>query len=434
MKAEAPLRVLGFNTAFSVVVANMVGVGVFTTLGLQALDIHDGWALLSLWLVGGVIALCGALSYGELAAALPRSGGEYHFLGRIYHPVLGVIAGWTSVTVGFSAPIALAAMALGRYAGTFVSLGPEPIAVATILFVTAFHVVDIRLAQRFQVVTTLLKVFVIVLFCALGLFVPPAGDVGYGPARTTWEAICSPAFAVSLIYVSYAYGGWNAAAYIAGEIEDPGRTVPRALAAGTLTVMVFYLLLNLVFLRTVPMDELRGTIEVGALSAHHLFGARGGLVINAMLCLVLLSTISAMVLAGPRVLQVIGEDVPRLRALAVRTRGGVPLRAILFQQGLALLFMMTGSFETILTYTGFTLTIFSLLTVAGVSVLRYRAPGLSRPYRVWGYPFTPLTFITANLLVLGFVLAVRPLVVLASLATLAVGYVLGVAHYRGHRP
>jgi len=434
MRDERPARVLGFHTAFSVVVANMVGVGVFTTLGLQAAEVPNGWALLALWLVGGVIALCGALSYGELAAALPRSGGEYHFLGRIYHPVLGVIAGWVSVTVGFSAPVALAAMALGRYAGTFTPLAPEPIAVAAIVLVTAFHVIDIRLAQRFQIVTTWLKIAVIVSFCAVGLLVPAAGDVRYGPPGATLEAMGSPAFAVALIYVSYAFAGWNAATYIAGEIRDPGRIVPRALMAGTLTVTVFYLLLNLVFLRTVPMAELRGTIEVGALSAHYLFGVQGGLVMNAMLCLVLLSTISAMLLAGPRVLQVIGEDIPVLRGLAARSRGRVPLRAILFQQGLALLFMMTGSFEVILTYTGFTLTLISLLTVLGVFVLRRRAPGLPRPYRVWGYPLTPLLFIAANLLILGFVLFARPLVVLASLATLLAGYGLGVVHQRGARP
>jgi len=203
-------RVLGFYTAVAVVVASMVGTGVFTTLGLQAADIRDGVAPLTLWLLGGVIALCGALSYGELVAALPRSGGEYHFLGRICHPVLGVVAGWVSVTVGFCAPIALAAMALGRYAATFLPAAPGVTAAAAILIVTAFHAFSVGVAKHFHNITTSFKVVLIVLFCIAGLAVPAQGDVRFGPTSVAMDDIISPAFAVSLIYVSYAFSGWNA--------------------------------------------------------------------------------------------------------------------------------------------------------------------------------------------------------------------------------
>ena len=319
-------RILGFHTAFAVVVANMVGTGVFTALGLQVVDIRDGIALLALWLLGGIIALCGALSYGELAAALPRSGGEYHFLGRIYHPVLGVVAGWVSVTVGFCAPIALAAMALGHYAKSFLPVAPGVTATACILLVTVFHAVNVRSGQRFHIITTVFKIALITLFCLAGLTAPPRGDVSYGPPVVTLTDILSPAFAVSLIYVSYAFSGWNAATYIAGEIRNPQRVIPRALFYGTALVTVFYVLLNFVFLKTVPIARLSGSIEIGTLSAMSLFGERGAILMSAMLCLLLVSTISAMVLAGPRVLQVIGEDLPQLRALAARTAGGAPRR------------------------------------------------------------------------------------------------------------
>jgi len=423
-------RILGFHTAFTVVVANMVGTGVFTALGLQVVEIHDGIALLALWLLGGVIALCGALSYGELAAALPRSGGEYHFLGRIYHPVLGVVAGWVSVTVGFCAPIALAAMALGHYATSFLPVAPAVTATVTIVLVTVFHAVNVRTGQTFHILTTVFKIALIGLFCLAGLMAPSRGDVSYGPPAVTLTDILSPAFAVSLIYVSYAFSGWNAATYIAGEISNPQRVIPRALFYGTALVTVFYVLLNFVFLKTVPMARLSGSIQIGTLSAMNLFGERGAVLMSAMLCLLLISTISAMVLAGPRVLQVIGEDLPQLRALAARTAGGAPLRAILLQQGLALAFVATGSFEGVLSYAGFTLTLLALLTVLGVLVLRHNAPELPRPYRTWGYPFTPLVFILLNSVILFFVLRERPLAAGAGILTLLTGAALGLARHR----
>lgn len=421
---------MGFSTAFAVVVASMVGAGVFTTLGLQAVAIHDGAALLSLWLLGGVIALCGALCYGELAAALPRSGGEYHFLGRIYHPVLGTVAGWVSVTVGFCAPVALTAMALGRYAADLLPLAPGLTAAGSVVLVSLFHVFNVRTARRFHVITTVFKIVLIGVFLVAGLVAPPAGDVRFGPPGITLGEILSPAFALSLVYVSYAYAGWNAATYVAGEIAAPQRVIPRALFYGTMLVTLFYVLLNLVFLRSVPLAQLSGRIEVGALAAVHLFGEHGAMLMNAMLCVLLISTISAMVLAGPRVLQVIGEDVPALRMLAARTRGGAPRRAIVLQQGLALILVATGSFEAVLTYAGFALSVFSVLTVLGVAVLRYNEPGLPRPYRVPGYPFTPAFFVLVNTLILGVALYARPLAAGGALATVGLGLAIALARHR----
>jgi len=190
-------------------------------------------------------------------------------------------------------------------------------------------------------------------------------------------------------------------------------------------VTLIYLLLNLVFLRSIPMPELAGKVEVGALSALHIFGPRGGVLMSAMLCLLLISTISAMVLAGPRVMQVMGEDLPALRPFAERTAGGAPLRAVLLQQVLALLFVLTDSFEGVLSFAGFTLTLFAMLTVAGVFVLRFTAPDLPRPYRVTGYPLTPALFVAVSLVTLGVVIIERPLSALAGLITIAAALAFG---------
>ena len=421
---------IGYSTAAAIVIASMIGTGVFTTLGLQAQEIQTAFALLCLWGVGGLIAMTGALSYGELAAAMPRSGGEYHFLAHIYHPVLGAAAGWISVSIGFAAPSALAAMALGRYATAFSDLSPVWIAVVTIATITAFHAFSVRTGQLFHNVTTAMKLALIVLFCIAGLLVEPVKSNSVAPSLSGWREVFSPAFAFSLIYVSYAYSGWNAATYVAGEVRHPQRTLPAALFHGTLLVAVLYLLLNFVFLRTIPLSQLTGKIEVGALSANYIFGGDGGLLISAMICVLLVSTISAMVMAGPRVLQVAGEDLPRLRPLAKRTRGGAPLRAIMLQQLLAIVFVLTDSFEGVLSYAGFTLNLMALLTVAGVFVLRYTAPDLPRPYRVWGYPFTPAVFVLLNMVILAFVLQARPVAACASLLTVLAGVLLALLHKR----
>ena len=434
MIPSAPVsdRPIGYATAVAIVVASMIGTGVFTTLGLQAQALHSGFALLWLWVTGGLIAVAGALSYGELAAALPRSGGEYHFLGHIYHPVLGVVAGWISVTVGFAAPSALAAMALGEYAATFTSLSPQPIAVVTIVVITVFHGISVRLGKHFHLVTTALKLVLILVFCSAGLRVPPVGGTDFSPTMAGWQEVFSPAFAFSLIYVSYAYSGWNTTTYMASEVRRPQQVLPRALLHGTLLVSALYLLLNFVFLRTVPVTELAGRLEIGALSAEVIFGPTGGLLASIMICILLVSTISAMVMAGPRVLQVAGEDLPALRALAVCTQGGAPLRAIVLQQALAIGFVATDSFEGVLSYAGFTLNLIALLTVAGVIVLRFTEPDLPRPFRVPAYPLLPAAFVLVNAVILVFVLQSRPFAGGAGLFTIFAGMALVLVQKRRH--
>jgi APA family basic amino acid/polyamine antiporter len=427
VSAQPAGRYIDLRAALLLVVANMIGTGVFTTLGFQAAAMPNGAALLLLWALGAIIALCGALCYAELAAALPRNGGEYHFLGAIYHRALGNVAGVVSVTVGFSAPVALAAVALGRYAGTVMAIDPTLIALAAVAIITLLHAVNRELGRKFQVGVTSLKIAVILAFCAFALMQPRLpGTLSVVPDSDTVAAVLSPAFGMSLVYVLYAYAGWNATAYVVGEVQNPSRTVPLALALGSLLVGALYLLLNWVFLRSVALDALAGTIEVGALSARNLFGVSIGELLALTMSLLLLSTVSAMTLAGPRVLQTVGEDMPALRWLGHRNRRGAPTHAILFQAGLVAAFILTDSFEAVLTLAGFTVTLMSWLVVAGAMILRRRAPDLRRPFKIPLYPLPPLVFLSMSGFCMVAVSMQRPLLVAAVLATLGlVGLLLG---------
>ncbi|MDW7690406.1 amino acid permease [Flammeovirgaceae bacterium SG7u.111] len=408
-------------TATAVVVANMIGTGVFTSLGFQVVDIKSIFPLLLLWVVGGITALCGALSYGELSAAMPRSGGEYHFMREIYHPSIGFVSGWVSATIGFSAPTALAAMALGTYAQSVLpSVNATYLAAATVIGLTIIHATNKSIGSKFQNIFTSIKVVLILLFIVAGFFMPSSNEITLLPQPGDWELLTGSAFAVSLIYVSYAYTGWNAAVYLAGEVSNPKKNVPKALFFGTLLVMFLYVLLNYTFLRSTPIAELEGQVEIGYIAATNIFGIQLGKAMGLIISLLLVSTVSAMVFAGPRVMQVMGEDISQLKFLAVK-RNDIPTNAILFQGVLTLCFIFSSTFDQVLTYAGFTLSLVTLMTVAGVFVLRIKKPDLHRPYKVWGYPFTPAIFMGLVIWTLIFLLRDKPMESLAGFATVLLG-------------
>ena len=418
---------IGRYTATSLVIANMVGTGVFTSLGFQVLGIHSVFALLLLWIIGGVAATCGALAYGELGAAMPRSGGEYHYLSKIFHPALGFLSGWVSATVGFAAPVALAAMALGDYTSRiFKQLSPLPIAIAAVVLLTVIHASDVRVGSRFQDVFTSVKVLLIVFFIGAGLALGgvPGHHISLLPESGLLKDIFSRDFAISLFFVSYAYSGWNAASYIAGEIAAPQRNVPRALLQGTLAVTLLYVLLNFVFLYTTPMAQMAGQVEVGYIAATSIFGATGGKMMGIVIALLLVSSVSSMIMAGPRVAQVMGQDVPLLGFLARTTRKGVPAVAVAVQSSITVLLILTSSFDRVLTYMGFTLNLFTLLTVAGLIVLRIKQPNLPRPVRMWGYPWTAVVFLLIGLWILVYGVIYKPVESVAGLATVLTGLIV----------
>ncbi|OUJ71592.1 APC family permease [Hymenobacter crusticola] len=417
-----PVYRIGLYTGIAIVVANMVGTGVFTSLGFQVIGIQSGFALLMLWAVGGLIALCGALSYGELAAALPRSGGEYHYLSYIYHPIVGFLSGWVSATVGFAAPTALAAIALGKYAvSVWPGLNAQVLSILVVAALTLIHATNSRAGSRFQVVITLVKVILLVAFIGAGLVWATPQSLTFTPQRVDWQQIISPAFAVSLVYVSYAYSGWNAAVYLAGEVEQPQRNLPRILVSGTAVVLLLYVGLNFVFLYATPLSKLAGQVEIGYLAAIQIFGFAVGRLMGAVIAVLLISTVSSMVFAGPRIVQVMGEDLPALRSLAVVSRQGIPVRAMLLQAFLTLFFIVTSTFEDVLLYAGFVLSLFTFLTVLGLFVLRWRQPHLPRPYRTWAYPVPPLLFLALSGWTLVFILRDKPLESFLGLLTVLLG-------------
>ena len=420
------------RTALAVVIANMIGTGVFTSLGFQLLDIQSGFVIMMLWFVGGVTALCGALCYAELGAALPRSGGEYNFLSETYHPAVGFVAGWVSATIGFAAPTALAAITFGTYlASVFPWLSPRWLAASLIALLAAVHATTRRASGGTQRAFTYLKVALIAAFCVLGWTVTDAPqDIGFLPTAGDGAVIASSAFAVALIYVNYAYSGWNAATYVIDELDRPRATLSRVLVIGTVLVMALYLLLNYTFLYAAPIAALAGKLEVGYVAAGFIFGETGAAIMGVVLALLLVSTVSAMTLAGPRVLFVIGQDFAILRFLARTNADGVPIAAIVFQSTLAAAFVLTATFEAILVFAGFTLGASSLATVAGMVVLRWRRPELERPYRVPLYPLPPLVFVGLMGWTLTYILMQRPMEGLAGVGILASGAVFYVLSRR----
>lgn len=414
---------IGTPPAVALVVASMVGTGVFTSLGYQVGDIPSGPGILLVWVLGGLVALCGALSYAELAGALPRSGGEYHFIGKLYHPSLGWTAGLLSAVVGFAAPTALAALALGSYAHrAFPGIPAAVAAVVALVAVTGGHLITLKVSARLQTVATGLKLTLVLGFILAAFLKTGHGDIRWEiRPREDLEIIGNPAFAVALLFVFYAYSGWNAAVYMLEEIQDARRTVSLALVGGTLVVMGLYVLLNAAFLKAAPVADLAGVTEVGHVAARALFGEGAARWFSGLLSLGLVATVSALVWAGPRVLDVMGRDFHALRILAAKNRHGIPVAATLILSGLALVFVLTGNFSQLLTYTQFALTLCSFLTVFGIFIVR-RRPAVAGAFRCPLYPLPPLVFLAMTGFVMARSLVAEPLPTLAGMATVLLAW------------
>ena len=411
--------------ATALVVADMIGVGVFTSLGFQVKDIPSGFAVLLLWVVGGVVALCGVFSYSELGAMFPRSSGEYNFLSRAYHPAFGFLAGWVSATVGFAAPVALAAMAFGEYARAVVPAAPQLVlALGVVWLVSIVQLGGIKHGSRFQLVATALKVVLIVGFLIAGVAIGKPQPISFAPMANDLIYITGAPFAIGLIFVMYSFSGWNAATYIIGEMKTPARSLPRAMLAGTLIVLLIYVALNAVFLYTTPISALAGQLDIARIAGAYIFGDLGGRIVSAMICLGLVSSISAMMWIGPRVMMTMGEDVPALRVFARRSANGAPAYAILFQLAVASLMLLSRSFEAVLDFIQFSLLFCSFFTVLGLIKLRIQRPDLPRPYRAWGYPVTPVIFLLVTLFMMFYLVVDRPLQSFSSIVIMLFGLLI----------
>lgn len=417
-------------TAITVTISTMIGTGVFTSLGFQVFDIKSVPPLLALWIIGGIIATAGALTYGELTSAFPRSGGEYNFLSRLYHPIVGFLSGYVSATVAFAAPIALAGMALGTYFGGIISDKNAPdfesvklmIALGAVLLMTVIHIIKVSISGNFQkYITSLVVLLIVALIMTAFIFGNPT-QLPFLGFDYDLKSLLSAPFAVSLIYVSYSYSGWNGAAYITEEVENPTRNVPLALFIGTMIVMGLYVLLNFSFLYMVPVDQLQGQIDVGLLAAKHIFGDYGAVIVGLLISVCLLSAVSGMTFIGPRVTQTMMKDViPNIYNRFKFLSKEVPVVPIIFQSLVAVFMIVTYTFEQVLVYIGFTLSLSTTATVFGIFILRTKLKHIPRTYKTFGYPFTPILFILFEIWMLTHILMDKPEESLAGLATVLSG-------------
>jgi basic amino acid/polyamine antiporter, APA family len=439
-------RKLGLFPLTNIVIANMVGAGIFTTSGLLMKDLHHAGVMLALWIVGGLIALCGALSYGELGAAIPHAGGEYAFLSRLFHPMLGFLAGWVSFFVGFSAPIAASAIGFTEYIARafppilrlgifghplaqsvlrFLHLTEEDavkklVAILIIAAFTYLHTRGLELGAKVQNLLTGLKVLLIVALVAAGFAVGKGSfshltsSVPFGFDFAGWKTM-----GLALMWIMFAYSGWNASAYVGSEVKNPGRNLPRSLLLGTGVVVVLYLALNLFYIYAVPPAGMEGVISIGGLAAGNLFGKSAETVLSVLISFALFSSLSAFIILGPRVYYSMAKDGVFFKSLAkVNSKFGVPARSILLQGMIAGVLVLFGKFDQLLTYMGFSLGLFPILAVLGVFKLRRTGRSV---VKLPGYPVVPAVYILAGLTILILSFLQRPKESSIAMATVLIG-------------
>ena len=430
-------REIGLFSATILVIANMVGTGIFTTSGFMMSEMGSPLILLLCWAAGGVFALCGALCYGELGARFPRAGGEYVFLTECFGRSLGFLSGWISLVVGFSAPIAAASMAFAVYlfkvldlpsGGVFfkfgmLNLGPSGLlAIAVIVLISVVHYHSLRVGSRVQNALTVFKIGLVLVFIVAGFVFGKGSFDHFHLALENAAPVSAGTFAVSLIFVSFAFSGWNAAAYLGSEIVNPRRNIPLALFWGTLAVTLVYLLLNVVYIYALSPSAMVNVMDIGAVAAVALFGKPASRAFSAAVGLGLLSVISAMIMTGPRIYYAMSRDGVFFNVFGqLNSRRRTPASSIFLQAAIAVAMVLTASFDTLLIYIGFTLSLFAMLTVAGLMRLRVTEPNAEISYRTFGYPVTPLVFILGNLWIIVFSIKSRPVTALAGLGTIAAG-------------
>lgn len=433
---DAAERPLGVTTATLLVVASMIGVGIFTSTGFLVAGVPSLPAILLAWVIGGVASLFGALAYAELAVLMPRNGGEYQIISRLFHPALGFISAWVSLVVGFCAPIAVSSLAFSEYlekvfpqtfSKAYSYWNPEWVrpfvAAMLVLTLTTIHVFHVSRGSRFQNVFTICKILLVVIFIAVGLSRGDLSRISNDP-RPLWQAVKTPAFAIGLMYIYYSYTGWNAAVYVAGEIRNPRRNLPIALFLGTTIVTLLYLGLNVVFLAAAPREELAGVEAVAHAAAVGLFGESAARFVSFVILLGLVSMVGAIIMTGSRVYETVGQDFPKLRWLAKRKSQGGPIVALGIQAAVAMVMIAVGNIQVLMEYVGVTLALFSGLTVSGLFVVRKRFAESPKTFRMPGYPITPLIFLLLMAWVVGVAVYLKPLVALTGLLTLASGWLL----------
>jgi basic amino acid/polyamine antiporter, APA family len=408
-------------TASSIVVANMIGTGVFTSVGFQLSSVQNSWSILLLWVVGGLMALFGAFAYAELGTHFKESGGDYIYLSRVFHPLLGYLSAWAGLTVGFSAPVALAAMACTKYLAPFGLQDNKWLAIAVIILIGLMHSFTIRHSSRFQNITTTVKVLFIVILIFLGFFITYHSGNAINFDNTWQQEIVKPGFAVSMVYVSFAYTGWNAAAYVVDEIDNPSKNLPKALIGSTLFVAVVYVLFQFALLRNATVPQLEGREEVTFISFNNLLGSAGGKWVSVFIAIQLIATISSYLWVGPRVTWAMAKEHQLWKPLSKRNKHLVPVAAVWAHVFISIVLALTGSFEKVLLYAGFVLQLMASLTVATSLFLKNKN---STTFKSPLKPVLQVIFLLFNVWVLGFTIIDKPVESLIGIGILSIGVLI----------
>jgi APA family basic amino acid/polyamine antiporter len=396
-------RGLGVLDASLIVVGSIVGAGIFLVSPYVAQDVRSPAAFLATWLLGGVVALSGALSNGELGGLFPRSGGEYVYLREAYGPRVGFLSGWTSFWIAFPGSIAALASGFGAtlvaMLGLSSPLAPTVIGIAAIVALTLVNCLGLRSGKWTQNALSATKLGAFAVLLGLGLLVRRGGWGGLAPFFAPGDH--AGGIAAGLVPVLFAYSGWNAATYIAGEMREPARGLGRALLVGTAACVALYLAINVAYLRAMPIRELAESSEPARETAMRLGGEGAARFLSPLVAVCVLSSLQATVLVGPRVYVAMAADglfFPRVAREGART--GAPVAALTLQAVISVAQLVTGSFDQLLTFAMFAIISFSILTVVAVFVLRVRRPEVPRPFRVPGYPVLPALFAAVNVWVL----------------------------------
>jgi len=399
----------------------MIGTGVFTSVGFQLSSVQNTWTILLLWFAGGLLALFGAFAYAELGTHFSESGGDYIYLSRLFHPVLGYLSAWAGLIVGFSAPVALAAMAFTKYLSPFGLQNNVWLAVGVIILIGLMHSFTIKHSSRFQNSSTIIKVVFIVCLIIIGFMLPGSKSNAIDFSGSWQHEILKPGFAVSMVYVSFAYTGWNAAAYVADEINEPNKNLPRALIASTLFVAATYILFQFVLLRNANVVELQGKEDVTFISFGNLLGSTGGKWVSIFIAIQLVATVSSYLWVGPRVTWAMAREHKLWKPLSKKNQHGIPVAAVWLHVLISIVLALSGSFEKVLLYAGFVLTLMFSLTVAtSLFIKEPKAHTFKSPLKPW----LQIIFLAFNAWVLIFTFIDRPKESLIGIGILAVGLVV----------
>ena len=418
MEQTALKRKLGLFDAVMVISGDMIGVGIFVTTGFIAQTLPSPGAVLAIWLLGGLLALAGALSCAELSASLPLAGGDYIYIREAYGKLMGFLSGWSSFLVTFSGSIAAIAVGFSSFMSYFfpilgsdnalfstaiighsvkVSIGTV-FSIVAVLILSGIHYVGVRQGVLLQNILTTLKIGSLLGIILLGVLVGKGSTEHFVPFFDMSKVTDLSAFGAAFIPVIFAYAGWNAVIYLAGEVKQPERNLPRALVRANLLVILLYLAINVIYIYAVPVTQMKGALRVSEIATTALLGYQTSAWITAIITVSIFGALNVVIMLGPRIYYAMAQDGVFFRGLArVHPTFGTPSNAIVLQALWSCILVLTGTFDALFTYVSVIISLFSALTVGSVIVLRFKRPDLKRPYKLWGYPFMPIFFVLVSL-------------------------------------